>query len=716
MSDPILPLNPSADTNKLPSAFSLEQEKSLQDYLVILQKRWLLILFVIVLFLIGGILYTAYQVPTYRATAQIAILTPPIRTIGTMQVEQDDFRSSSLRTHQEILKSRTIAKKVLEQLPNSVCLSFFNNSRNNLSESVVLRVITVDLQKDTDILAINCDGTIPADCALIANLLVEVFVQENNKQKVANQWLLLNWIKEELPKIETKIAKNREIVFKFEEDHPELLFVSQDQNSFGTNAIDMLKRELQDVKIGILTQGLQYEKCQQARKSGSLDAILTLEFFDQNPLIEKLKQQKFDIENQLNELKLRYKDTHPQIIWLKDAIVKLERKVYQEAELLMRRRELQYLDLKEKAAQLEKLLQEEQSKNLKAKKKYLEYDRYRREYDSLQKMYSTLVDKMKELDILAGYRQDNIRIVDLAVPPLAPYKPSKRRNYMLSCLLGLIASLMFVFLLESLKEQSSSPEEVQKIFGSPIHGFVPFISSKHFSGQTSFAVQEIKHSAVAEAFRTIGTAIFFSEKNDPDHCFVVSSPGIGEGKTTLICNLGFTIAQAGYKVLVVDGDLRKPRLSTYLGLKLEKRVPGFTQLLKKETTLEEAVLQVNPNFYCIPSGMIPQNSYECIYNSDLKQIFHDMQQKFQYVLVDSPPLGITSDAFLLGNVSRKLLLVISMQNTQPFMLEQLAQKIRTLQIPIHGLILNDRDGNLANAHNYYRRYYKYYSETNDNKK
>jgi capsular exopolysaccharide synthesis family protein len=694
------------------SMMSADSQGTVQlwDYLIILRKRWLLILFSTILFTVGGVFHSANQPFIYRASAAVAVLPPQTRTIGNIRVQQEEPNYVAnyyyLNTQQEVIRSSIIAKKVLAKLPEEACLAFFGAGREKLSEGAIMMCISVSQQKDSNILRISCEGKVAEHCATIANLVVDTFIDEYNQQMGSSQGVLLNWLKAEIPRVEQSLLKNREMVFQFEESNPELLFVSTSDTTtgFGVNIMDILKRELQEVKIQLLGLGIQYEKCKEARRLNQVDAMFTLDLFE-NSWVDKLRQQRYELTNQLDEIKLRYTANHPKYVALTQSLQKLDGKILEDARLVIQRHEMRYNDLKEKEAQLEKMLQEQQTKTLGAKKKYLEYDRYRREYESLQKVYATFVDKMKELDTVSNYRFENIRRVDVARPPSIPYKPNKRQNYIFSFILGLLAGVGLSFMLEMMSERVKTSAELQEMFNAPVHGFVPFMSPKQFSGKFSHAVMEQDQSSLAEAFRAISTALFLAEKQAQQRSFVLSSPLASDGKSTTVCNLAFTIAKAGYKVLLVDGDLRKPRLHDIF--ELENSI-GFAQILRHEAEISQAAREISNGLYCLPSGKTPKDPYGCIYNSDLSNIVEQMKQQYQYVLIDSPPLTVTSDAFLYSKAAQSLLLLVNLQSAHKNMLRNLCQRLQSLQVPLHGIIINDRQGILSANYGYYYGHYKYY--------
>jgi capsular exopolysaccharide synthesis family protein len=291
---------------------------------------------------------------------------------------------------------------------------------------------------------------------------------------------------------------------------------------------------------------------------------------------------------------------------------------------------------------------------------------------------------MKELNLTFSYQSNNIRKIDEAIPPKIVYKPNKQYNYIIGTLLGLVMSGFMVFLLEHLDEKVRDPKEFCEIFQAPLFGSVPYIAPKYTQGIK--ALQEDDKSPLAEAFRAIGTSIFFSEKERQSYCFVVSSPMASDGKTTVTCNLGCVISQAGYKILLLDIDLRRPKVHERLGIKNSQ---GVSDILQGTVSYKDCIQVIDDNLHCITAGCSGGDPYQIIYQSNLADILAQMQQEYKYIIIDSPPTVVT-DAYLLSQATKNLLLVLPTAYHNRGSLQQIAERIRTLGVPLQGFILNNK--------------------------
>lgn len=686
------------------------EEKGLLASWLVLRKRWMPIAFTFILFLAGGVFYTARQPRLYRASSAISITAPQPRRIGNIQVDQtaDLYTNTTyINTQMEILQSRSMGEKVIKLLPAAVRQSFLAEGQEKFTEGNLLQHLEVSRKRDTDIVYINCIGKNPEHCAQVADLVTRVFIEDNQQRNENNQTATLEWLKKETPIVRQQMLDTRDELWEFEKQNPEVLSVLRENGQDSDMSVG-LRRELQNIEVRLSSAEIVYNKCQKAQQDGSIEAILALDFCGDNALLQQLREQKFDLEKELDEYLLRYRDQHPKVVGLTQNIKKLDEKIRTEAMLVIKRQEQVYQDLKEQKIRQEEKLQSEWAQILAFKKKHAKYEHDRKIYESLQKMYDNLIEKLKQLDTTADYRIDNVRLIDKALIPGAPYKPNKFQNYLLICTLGLMAGIGLAFLLEMLDETVKNPEEIQQLIAAPILGFVPYLRGKEIKGKIPRAVEEKDYSAVAESFRCITTSLLLANKDEKSHSFVITSPLACEGKTTTLCNLGLTLAKAGHKVLLVDGDLRRPRLRSIFDL---QKGPGFSDVLQGQSAPQDAIREVKDNLWCMAAGSLPDDSYESFQKGRLEDILRNLEEHYRYILIDSPPIGIADDAILLGKAAGSILFLVAMQRSHKKMLKQLVQRLQTLELPLQGVILNDPKGDLSARLSYYNYYGHYYYKT-----
>lgn len=656
------------------------------------RKRWLVLCVIILLAEAAGVLY-ANRKPDkilFRAVATVTILPLPSRSIGDIQIDQSSYVARSYRNIEAILRSRTFCKKILEKTPSEVATAFFEKAEN-ISDFELFRALGIYQDKNSEIIEISCIGADAKSTAFLTNLAVETLIEETNQLAESPQSTMIEMFKKEVPNLEQKILQNRQWILQFEEKNPDIILLNNPVRGGELDMIGRIKQELQEVNILLLSLEIDYQKCQQARKSNNLKTMLDLDFFADNAILIKLEEQKAELENKLNEHRLRYTDEHPQIIILLRSLQELQNKIREHAEQTLRRREITYQNTKEKKAQLEKMLQNQQNKSLAMQKQYLEYDRCRRETDALEKTYTNLLEKIKEMDLASSlnYRLSNIRRIDRAEIPTEPYIPDRLIYYVMSALLGLIVGLAFISFLESMDQTVQSYQDLQQLVpGATIHGMIPYMSSKVFSNRHALAVEIKNESNVAEALHAITTSIFLSSQGSDPQTLVISSTLAAEGKTTLACNLALTMSKIGYKILLMDADLRRPQLHNQFQI---PRGPGFNEVLQEQTTAQAAIREIRPHLFCLTAGEAPTNLYENIHTR-AANVIQSLKNSYDYVLIDTPPLGLTADAFILSRLVTGMILVVSLHNTPRKLLQQINQRIRNLHVPLHGVVINDSKG------------------------
>jgi len=328
-----------------------------------------------------------------------------------------------------------------------------------------------------------------------------------------------------------------------------------------------------------------------------------------------------------------------------------------------------------------------------------------------------MLQKLKEASIAAALRASNIRVVDPAKTPALPYKPNLVRSAELGLLCGIFLAAAFIIMRERSDRSIQEPGESSFYLGLPELGIIPsngprrrvrVVVKPTMSGKTQSAevkrtlplarqrseliTWQQKHSLAAEAFRATLVSILFSGENGSrPRVMVVTSTSPAEGKSMLVSNLGIAVAEVNQKVLLIDADLRKPRLHNIFSLKNDR---GLIDLLRsKDATksLPEGLVQGTdiPDLYVLTSGSTAANTTSLLYSNRMPEILRMLRAEFETIFIDTPPMLQIPDARLLGRMADRVILVVRAGKTTRDATLAARQRFLEDGTPVMGTILND---------------------------
>ncbi len=286
-------------------------------------------------------------------------------------------------------------------------------------------------------------------------------------------------------------------------------------------------------------------------------------------------------------------------------------------------------------------------------------------------------------------RIDNIQIIDKAEADPIPVSPKPLQNiavgFSSACMLAAFIILLRAYMNNKLVDQ----EDVEKYIGISVIGIVPREPGmKRRAGfhEYSLISKENPKSQYAEAYRILRTNIHFLCKSRGSKIFVVTSPDSNDGKSTITSNLGYMISQADKKVLLIDGDLRKPTISYIFGLPQDK---GLTGVLAEDIEAEEAIYRIDDScLHVMPSGLIPPNPSELILCSGMQSLLHELRREYDIIVIDTPPLGLVTDSADLAAMTDGAVVVCSSNETDIESCNKVKLALQNLNINILGVVLN----------------------------
>jgi polysaccharide biosynthesis transport protein len=339
----------------------------------------------------------------------------------------------------------------------------------------------------------------------------------------------------------------------------------------------------------------------------------------------------------------------------------------------------------------------------------------------------TQQQKQRELEI-DGTRPDNIKIASRAVTPTAPIGPQRNRNIMVAFLISLAAGIGLAFLMDYLDDSVRTSDDVGRHLGLPTLAMIPHynnsekrktnnalvpVKNGNANGSLALVTLEDRRSPMAEAYRHLRTSLLFSSAGKPPQTILVTSSQPSEGKTTTAINTAITLAQSNVDVVIIDCDLRRPRLHNHFGM---ENTHGLTNYLSGERNTAHLLKPYKglPRLNVITSGPIPPNPAELLSSNEMKNLLQFLKGKYKHVIIDSPPAISFTDAAILSTQVDGVVLVAMAGKSSVHLMRRFKQRLGTIGARIYGVVLNGIKANSADYDYYgYGYSYNYYSAAED---
>lgn len=382
-----------------------------------------------------------------------------------------------------------------------------------------------------------------------------------------------------------------------------------------------------------------------------------LYYISKGEISNLLKNEYLKLETKLSEYSKVYKDGHPEMIRLKEEMTEMAKRIDEE-----RRSACNYDKIEE----------------------YL---------------------KEGSRSALAGFKANNISIQDPAELPRIPIRPKKLLNIVLAMVVGAFGGIGLAFFFEYLDDSAKTIEDIERITKWPFLGSIPDINGHDDlqEMEKDLFVQVRPKDPIAEVYRIIRTRVMFSSSEEhPLKTILVTSPGPKEGKTTTLCNLALALAQNQKKVLIVDADMRKPRLHNVFN---KSNDAGFSNYLAGQADLRKVIQKTDiDNVSLVTGGIIMPNPSELLAGHRTMEFINKTKTEFDYVLFDSPPVSMLTDSLILGRITDGIIIVIESGKTSKKMLLRIYQLLSETKTKVAGMILN-RVSVLTGSYYYYSSYY-----------
>ena len=727
------------------------------DRLAVVFRYRHLVVVAVLLAIVGALLKTYTTLPLYRASATLLL--------DETAASVDVFRNSSrgwvdpepfLETQYRVLQSRELALRAVERLdladapelngegaePPVLQAAFVSFQRAvtaalrqlvagsarreppapaaapspNALATALLSRIRVTPVPNSHLVNVGFQSADPELAARAVNVLAEEYVRLNLEIKLASTDETLAWLTEEL-------TKQRATV---EAAEYRLATYCETQNALSLDGTqDIVTTRLQQ-----LNNALTVAETTRAQKEALYDQVQALGVNSaaaralpavmQNPAIRDAKTRLTVLDAERVWLSQRYGARHPEILKIDVGIAAVTRELGDATTLaiLSLRSDFEAALAEERALRAE--LDAQKDAALVLNRKSVDYGVLERDAASEQQVYDTLLQREKELRIESHLQTNNVRLVDRATVPGAPFTPNTRDDLVMALVFALVGSVGLAFGLNAIDDTLKTPEDVTKLLNVPFLGLTPAVPGERRPLLSDPAVP----ADFKEYYRALRTSLVFTVRTLPDHTsriVAVTSAQPLEGKTTTACNLAMVLTSGGARVLLIDGDMRRPSVHTVFGL---RNGIGLSNVLAGQNGLGEAIHRTeDPKLYIMSAGHVPPNPAGLLASAEMVDLLHRLVNQpverhtrtaggqsgdisdlgpFDWVIIDTPPVLAVTDAVTLMPSVSGLVFVLGAELTKLGAAERALNLLRAAGPADMGLVLNRVN---FNRNKFYYHYY-----------
>ncbi|GMU97057.1 GumC family protein [Ignavibacterium album] len=730
--------------------FDEQEGNTLKDYIILFRNNLPAVLIILVTSIVVSVLYALRSPDIYSSQAGVKITKTGGNILQSpLTPEFSDFGSDRFIANEiEILKSINFRERVAQSLldtfinlgtPKNFVLLFdeqgtFGDEDRKITSTENLirkleRTITVEQKRGLDIITISAESQSPEEAALIANTYAKVYKDYNLEINRDQLTYVRKFLDEQRKEKREQLNEAEEILRNYQEKGGIIALDAQANNliaqvsdfeaqrnavkielSTSDEILKKLKDELQkqDPKLVDYLESVSSESYIKALQEQIAEFQLNKDLaMSKESGNENVKKKVAEYENKIQDLRNKLNE---KIKVLKSGIFASSPEEVKSLTQKIIEEEIKNGSLKIRLKGLEEIVNRYEERFNRLPKTSLELARFQRNRESLEKLYTLVEERYQEALINEQSQPGNVLIIDDARIPKFPSKPNRILIILIGTLIGGGLAFAYVFTKNYFDNKVKSPEDLRRK-NINVLAWIPEIEGLSMNGnvKNEFIVTISPDSIPAESFRALRTRVQFAKPDkDSLRTILITSPAPQEGKSTIALNLAGSFAIANKKTLLIDADLRRPRLHKIFD---KEKSPGLVDFLVGETDLDKVIHKTKvDNLYFLSSGTIPPNPSEMLDSKAMENFLLQIKNEYDYVIIDSPPVVAVTDAEILARKVDGVILVCSAEITELALIERGIELLKSDSSNFIGAVLNNFSGK-AGYSSYYKYYYYYSTKT-----
>ncbi|NLN60471.1 MAG: polysaccharide biosynthesis tyrosine autokinase [Deltaproteobacteria bacterium] len=727
---------------------NLFEEAHLLDYWRVIMKRRKLILTTLLVVLAVVIVYVFSAVPIYRGTTQLLIERANPNLLSPQEIFAIDPSGQDFyQTQYRILESRAISREVIRRMnldghplykpSDDAGFSLFSpaswfssgeparslSSSPDEREAALVSTFQTGLAikpvRNSRIVEISFDSPDPKLAAGAANTLAQAYIDWNLGIRIKSTQSASTFLDEQVKQAKQKMEASEQALQQYREKYGLSVMATKGQGHQASE--DITRQRLRQVNTQLteatnrrIEAEIKYRKATELLRNP--DASDSIPEVVMNPIIISMKDKEIQLIRERTEKSSKYGSKHPVMVALNEELDNLRTLKRQEIVNIVNALKANYEVASRQEGSLMSAMRHSEGETINRDKVTIQFQVLEQEAESNRQLYDLLLKRLKETSVTEENRTVNIHVVDAAEVPRTPVKPKKAQGLLLALVVGLGLGTGAAFFSEYMDDTVKNPEDLEKFAALPYLGSIPrFETDEKGHATPDLMVLNNPKSPVSEAYRGLRTGILFSAPDQSPKIILVTSAAASEGKTLTCANTAMVMAFAGDRTLMVDLDMRRPRLHKTLNLKNDQ---GLSNILVGDgdwRTMIQGTSVENLSF--ISSGPIAPNPAELIASTRMQSLIEEWKASYDRIIIDSPPVSAVTDAVLLARLVDGTVIVTHAGVTSRHVVASAVKQIRDAQGRVLGAILNDidtRDDNYYYHYHYYHHYY--YGEAGQKKK
>lgn len=566
--------------------------------------------------------------------------------------------------------------------------------------NIIHNGITVSPEEDSNIVNISFSSTDPEFAKMVANTIPNAYEEEILEMKMNSSRNTLKWLAKKAEEERAKLEISENILQKYMRDNN--IITLENRVTLIPQKLSTLGKQLLEAETKRKELEVLYQKIKKVSKN--VEDVETMPAISSDSTLQSFRTRILEAEQNIIELSKKYGKKHPKMIKamgdMTVLMAKKEREIKRVIESIKNDYELAIANEKN----IRELLAKTKDEALNLNEKFIQYSMLKGDVETNRQLFDTLIKKIKEQSITEEIQTADVWVIEKAERPGAPGS-NKLSSILLGIIIGLSGGVGLAFFFDYLDNTIKYPEEAEAKLRIPVLGMISFLKNK---------VEDVDHivfkeplSSFAEAYKGIRTSVLLSSADSPPKSILITSMNIREGKTVTSVNLAMAIAQSEHSAVLIDGDLRRPRIHKIFNLNNSKGLSTYLAGTSDMDIIYEGPIK---NLKIIPSGPISPNPSELVGSNKMKKLLGILNKKFDIIICDSPPLMTVTEGLILSKIVDGTIIVTRSGKTTYEIAGKGLKSLQDINSHILGMVINAADVRKSGYY-YSDNYSDYYEES-----